>query len=188
MSKDKQPKGYTQKLEEFGNAVREKGYGELGCDGPEDFVKTFTGRVGRITGIATAVAERDAARTLARSQGLTGQDYRDLVEPYETACFEDQDSAAMSIDAMNRYFGLMGLKPFADIDTKDPGAVQKVAGDIVIECIEGKPAEQKEDTFSKAVAQEKSQPGEAMRRLNDILAQQDGRSNEPDAPSTPEVV
>lgn len=188
MDKNQQPKGYIQKLEEFGSAVREQGYDSMGCDGPADFVKIFTGRIGRITGITTAVAERDAARTLARTQDVTSQDYRDLVEPYESACFDAQESAATSIEVMNRYFGIMGLEPFADIDTKDPSAVQKVAGDIVVECAEGKPAGQKEDTFYKAVSQEKSQPGEAMRRLNGILAQQDGQPVQPEHSAAPEVV
>lgn len=41
--------------------------------------------------------------------------------------------AAASIDALNRLSADLGLEPFAGIDTSDPQAVARVAGDFASE-------------------------------------------------------
>ena len=94
------------------------------------------------------------------------------MEPYQAQCFSAQEFAAISIDGMNRMFEMAGQGKFADIDTKNNAAVQKVAGDIVVEALEGQAGLALQDTFGRAVAKEKEQPGAATRKLYDVLAKQ----------------
>ncbi len=166
-----QQKGYFQKLMEFGEAMKARGYENVLGEDAKDFVDTITDLVGHIMGIATAVDKRDTAAVTARTQGLKDQEYRETVGPYEEACFSALKHAAVSIDDMNRFFKLAGMGTFADIDTKDNAAVQKVAGDIMVEVLEGKAGPALENTFQCAVQKETDNPGAATKRPCDMLAQ-----------------
>lgn len=166
-----QQKGYFQKLMEFGEAMKARGYENVLGEDAKDFVDIITDLVGHIMGIATAVDKRDTAAVTARTQGLKDQEYRETVGPYEEACFSALKHAAVSIDDMNRFFKLAGMETFADIDTKDNAAVQKVAGDIMVEVLEGKAGPALENTFQCAVQKETDNPGAATKRPCDMLAQ-----------------
>lgn len=188
MNEKQEPKkGYMQKITEFGEAVKTKGYDAVACEDAKDFVNTFAKRLGGITKLATTVAERNAAKNLAWSQDLRGRDYQDVVGPYEQNCFSAQESAATDINVMNRCFKAVGLAPFADVDTKDPRAIQKVSGDLVVECQEDRTPDDLEDTFTKAVEKEAEQPGQATRKLFALL-EKNTDGGEGKGASTPGVV
>jgi hypothetical protein len=72
--------------------------------------KDFIDTFAKRMGGMVNIAATVAKRDSTRAQELKNQDYRDAI----------------------------GIEPFADIDTKNPGEVQKVAGDLVIECFENR--------------------------------------------------
>ena len=49
-----------------------------------------------------------------------------------------RDSARAQELKNQHYRNAVGLEPFADIDTKNPTEIRKVAGDLIIECLENR--------------------------------------------------
>lgn len=126
---------YRQRISAFSEAVREQGYEKLGFDDAGEFCNVVRHELDNLPRFINSTARFNNAHALLKKQDDMGQGYSDIIEPWLAAFGSTRESARRSIDRLNRYFAIMGLEPFADIDTRDDSAVERICGEIVLEAV-----------------------------------------------------
>ena len=188
-------KTYLQRITDFSKAVHDQNaYERLHFDDAKDFCEFLLPILDVLPKFVTSYAELGNAQAACVKDHVTEQEYCGFMELRHNA----RDSARTSIKTLNRFFDVMGMEPFADIDVNDNSKVAMVCGQVMLEHI-GKLDEYEvqlqgnkskshtgTDYLNKAADETKANPGSACASMRGYLDAADGTGSA-SGPAGPKV-